>query len=102
MEVEFYALVWGIMHFRYLYCNHFIVRIDHKPLEWLATNSNAYGRRCRWINTLQDFSFKMIHRARSKYTNVDVLSRNHVDATEPDEDLVNEIQDYKLLQYIWK
>jgi len=33
---------------------------------------------------------------------VDVLSRNHVDATKPDEDLVNEIQDYKMLQYTWK
>lgn len=33
---------------------------------------------------------------------MDVLSRNHVDATKPDEDLVNEIQDYKMLQYTWK
>ncbi len=33
---------------------------------------------------------------------MDVLSRNHVDVTKPDEDLVNEIQDYKMLQYTWK
>jgi len=31
-----------------------------------------------------------------------MLSRSHVDATEPNEDLVNEIQDCKMLQYIWK
>ncbi len=33
---------------------------------------------------------------------MDVLSRNHVDVTKPDEDSVNEIQDYKMLQYTWK
>jgi hypothetical protein len=79
MESEFYALVWGIMHFRYLYCNHFTLRIDHKLLKWLANIYNAYGRGGRWINTLHDFSFKMIHRTRSKYTNVDALSRNPMD-----------------------
>jgi hypothetical protein len=52
MEGEFYALVWGIMHFRYLYCNPFTLRIDHKPLKWLAIIFNAYGGRGRWINRL--------------------------------------------------
>ncbi len=33
---------------------------------------------------------------------MDVLSKSHVDATEPNENLVNEIQDCKMLQYIWK
>jgi hypothetical protein len=43
MEGECYALIWGIMHFRqYLHTNHFILRIDHKPLEWLATVSDAH------------------------------------------------------------
>jgi len=27
---------------------------------------------------------------------------NHVNAAKPDEDLMNEIQDCKMLQYIWK
>jgi hypothetical protein len=102
MEGEFYALVWGIMHFRYLYCNHFTFRIDHKLLKCLATIYNAYGRRGRWINTLHDFRFKMIHRTWFKYTNVDVLSRNLMVVAKLDEDVVNEIQDCKLLQYIWK
>jgi hypothetical protein len=97
MEGEFYALVWGIMHFRYLYCNHFTLQTDHKPLEWLVIISNAYGGRGRWINTLQDFCFNIIHRAGSKHTNVDVLSRNHVNVAKLDEDLVNEIQDCKML-----
>jgi hypothetical protein len=62
MEGECYALIWGVMHFRqYLHRTHFILRTDHKPLEWLATVSDAYGRRGHWIDMLQDFSFKIIH-----------------------------------------
>jgi hypothetical protein len=53
MEGECYALVWGIMDLRqYLYCNHFTLQIDHKPLEWLTMIFDAYGRRSRWINAL--------------------------------------------------
>jgi hypothetical protein len=71
-------------------------------LEWLATIYDAYKRRGKWINTLQDFNFKIIHRTRSKHTNVDALSRNLVDVVEPYEDLMNEIQDCKMLQYTQK
>jgi urease accessory protein UreE len=75
MEGECYALIAGIMHLRqYLHRNHFIIRTDHKPLEWLATISNAHGRRGRWIDILQDFSFKILHRPGFKHTNVDALS----------------------------
>jgi hypothetical protein len=75
MEGECYALIWGIMHFRqYLHRTHFILRTDHKPLEWLAMVSDANGRRGCWIDLLQDFSFKILHRPRMKHTNVDALS----------------------------
>jgi hypothetical protein len=53
-----------------------------------------------WINTLHDFSLKIIHRIRSKHTNVDALNKNLVDVVELNKNLVNEIQDYKMLQYI--
>jgi hypothetical protein len=53
MEGECYALIWGVMHFRqYLHMNHFVLRIDHKPLEWLAMVSDAHGRRGRWVDML--------------------------------------------------
>jgi hypothetical protein len=53
MEGEWYALMWGIMHFwQYLHHNHFTLKINHKPLEWLTTVSNAYERQVRWINIL--------------------------------------------------
>jgi hypothetical protein len=72
---------------------HFILHTDHKPLEWLATVSDAHGRRGRWVGMLQDFSFKIIHRPRLRHTNVDALSRNPVGSAADDDDFDEEIQD---------
>jgi hypothetical protein len=94
MEGECYALIWGIMHFRqYLYKMHFTLRTDHKPLEWLATVLNANGRRGRWINLLQDFSFKIFHKPGLKHGNADALSRNPVGHATDDDDFSEEIPD---------
>jgi hypothetical protein len=94
MEGECYALIWGILHFRqYLHRTHFTLRTDHKPLEWLATVSNAHGRRGRWINLLQDYSFKIVHRPGMRHANADTLSRNPVGQAMDDEDFQQEIQD---------
>ncbi len=82
------------MHFRqYLHRTHFILRTNHKPLEWLATVSDANGRRGRWIDMLQDFSFKIVHRPGLRHTNVDALSRNPVGPAMDDDDFCEEIQD---------
>jgi hypothetical protein len=94
MEGECYALIWGILHFRqYLHRTHFTLRTDHKPLEWLATVSDANGRRGRWIDLLQDYSFKIVHRPGMRHANVDALSRNPVGQAMDDEDFHQEIQD---------
>jgi hypothetical protein len=94
MEGECYALIWGIMHFRqYLYRSQFVVRTDHKPLEWLATVSDAHGRRGRWIDLLQDFNFRIVHRPGVRHTNVDALSRNPVGMAVEDDDFCEEVQD---------
>jgi hypothetical protein len=73
--------------------NHFILRTDHKLLEWLATVSDAHGRRGKWVDMLQDFSFKIIHRPGLRHTNVDALSRNSVGLATDDDDFRGEIQD---------
>jgi len=94
MEGECYALIWGILHFRhYLHRTHFTLRTDHKPLEWLVTISNAHGRRGRWIDMLQDFSFKIVHRPGMRHANADTLSRNPVGQVVDDDDFYQEIQD---------
>jgi hypothetical protein len=72
---------------------HFILHIDHKPLEWLVIIFDAHGRRGRWVNMLQDFSFKIIHRPGLRHTNVDALSRNPVGLAVDDDDFGEEIQD---------
>jgi len=94
MEGKCNALIWGVMHFRqYLHMKHFILRIDHKPLKWLAIVSDAHGRRGRWVGMLQDFSFKIVHRPGLRHTNVDALSRNPVGSATDDDDFGAEIQD---------
>jgi hypothetical protein len=93
MEGECYVLIC-VMHFRqYLHRTHFTLRTDHKPLEWLATVFDANGRRGRWIDMLQDFSFKILHRPGMKHTNVDALSRNPVGEAKDDDDFCDEIRD---------
>jgi hypothetical protein len=95
MEGECYTLIWGVMHLKqYLHMNHFVLRIDHKPFEWLVTVSNAHGRRGRWVHMLQDFSFKIIHRPGLRHTNVDALSRNPVGPAADDDDFSEEINKY--------
>jgi len=92
MEGEYYTLIWGIMHFRqYLHKNHFIFKTDHKPLEWLVIVSYANGGGGRWINMLQDFNFKILHRPGFKHTNVDASSRNSMGPTMDDDDFSEEI-----------
>jgi len=94
MEGECYALIWGILHFKqYLHRTHFTLRTDHKPLEWLATVSDAHGRRGRWIDMLQDFSFKIVHRPGIRHANANALTRNPVGQVVDDDDFYQEIQD---------
>jgi hypothetical protein len=57
----------------------------------LATISNAHGTRGGWINMLQDFSFKILHRLGLKHINVDALNRNPVGPTTDDDDFSEEI-----------
>jgi hypothetical protein len=53
MEGECYAFIWGIMHFKqYMHMNHFTLKTDHKPLQWLAVMSSAYGKRGKWVDML--------------------------------------------------
>jgi hypothetical protein len=72
--------------------------MDHKPLEWLATMSDAHGRRGRWIDMLQDFSFKIVHRPGMRHANADALSRNPVGHVADDDDFNEEIQDDSHIQ----
>jgi hypothetical protein len=70
LDMGFYTLCK-----QYSHRNHFVLRIDHKPLNWLANVSNAHGWRGRWIDMLQDFNLKVVHMPKLCHYNVDTLNR---------------------------
>jgi hypothetical protein len=72
--------------------------MDRKPLEWLVMILDAYGRWGKWIDMLQDFDFKIIHKVGSKHGNVDALNHNLVSFATKDEDFVTKIQDIRMFK----
>jgi hypothetical protein len=65
-------------------------------MEWLATVSDAHGRRGRWVDMLHDFNFNIIQRPGLRHMNVDALSRNPVGPDINDDDFSEEIQDVRI------
>ncbi len=78
----------GIMHYRIFLSLLFYFTNQSKPLEWLATMFNAYGR---WIDMLEGFDFKILQRLGTKHDNVDMFSHNPIGLVEKDEDFSKEI-----------
>lgn len=77
-ELECLAVVWAIQHFRpYLQSNiPFTVITDHIALTTLFNKINISGRLARWIMTLRDYTFNIVHRKGRLHSNVDPLSRH--------------------------
>jgi hypothetical protein len=48
---------------------------DHHSLQWINTQPNLSARQCRWVEQLQDYSFKVHHLAGDKNVAADALSR---------------------------
>lgn len=62
---EALAAVWGVKTFRpYLHgvSDPFHLHTDHRPLLWLLTAKEPTGQQARWILSLQDYSFVIVHR----------------------------------------
>ena len=56
---EMCALVESIRHFKpYLYGSKFTCRVDHHSLIWLKSMKNPTGILARWLETLEEYSFK--------------------------------------------
>ena len=61
---ELSALVYFIKYFKhYLYGKKFTTRVDHAALRWLYNFREPEGQTARWIETLSNFEFSIIHRA---------------------------------------
>ena len=73
---EMLALVWGSRHFRpYLYGRKFLLRTDHNSLRWLHNFKKPEGQVARWLETMAEFQYEVIHRPGKQHCNADSLSR---------------------------
>jgi len=60
---ELLAAVWAVKMFRaYLHGAHFYLCTDHRALMWLLTAPEPVGQQARWILSLQEFTFTIMHR----------------------------------------
>ena len=59
----------------YLRAAKFTLRTDHKSLVWLHRFKDTEGMMARWLHTLQQFQFSIVHRAGRDHGNADGLSR---------------------------
>ena len=76
-EGECLAVVWAIAHFRcYLYGSEFLLVTDHQPLRWLMESDKLTGKLAQWALMLQEYDFKVVHRAGLVNMDADGLSRN--------------------------
>ena len=76
IEKECLAIKLGVEAFRvYLLGREFLVQTDHRSLVWLETLKDKNMRVARWSLVLQQYSFKVLHRAGTRNGNADALSR---------------------------
>ena len=70
------AVVAMCIQFRsYLRGARFTLRTDHKSLVWLHRFKDTEGMLSRWLHSLQQFQFSIIHRPGKDHGNADGLSR---------------------------
>ncbi len=76
MEKECLAIPLGVQAFRvYVLGRLFTVQTDHRALMWLDRLKESNARLTRWSLALQQYSFKVEHRAGRLHANADALSR---------------------------
>ena len=75
-QLELLAVVEGIAAFdEYLAGATFVVRTDHKALQWLTSFKNLKGRLARWVEELAAYHFVIEAVPGTSIPHVDALSR---------------------------
>ena len=75
-EREGLASVWGIQQFRhYLHGQRFKLVTDHSAITYMMKQVDPKGRLARWVVTLQEFDFEVIHKPGKENSVADGLSR---------------------------
>ena len=81
---ELLSVLIFLKKFRYfLQCREFILRIDNNALKYLHTMSNPSRMFSRWIESLANFQFQVVHRTSKSHANADQMSR--IEHAKPDE-----------------
>ena len=77
---ELLAVVVFTQQFRpYLLGREFTLRTDHGSLSWLQSFKEPEGQLAQWLEKLQEFHFRIVHRPGKKHTNADAMSRRPCD-----------------------
>lgn len=73
-ELECFAIIHAVQHFRNYLDKPFTIVTDHSALRWLH-HKNPSGKLYRWSLLLSTFNFKIIHKPGTSQAHVDALSR---------------------------
>ena len=75
-DMEFYAIVQAIKHWRhYLVHQEFVLFTDHDALRHLDSQAKVSSRHTSWIAYLQQFTFSIRHQSGKTNRVADALSR---------------------------
>jgi hypothetical protein len=73
---ELFAVIYFLNHWRYyLKWKKFLLRTDHRALQWIRTMEAPSGMVARWLLTLADYDFEVQYRKGEQHGNADALSR---------------------------
>src|SRR5881296_2086844 len=73
---ELLAVVYFTKQFRsYLLGREFLIRTDHSALRWLKLTPEPIGQQARWLEKLEEYTYRIEHRPGHKHNNADALSR---------------------------
>ena len=97
---ELLAIVSAIRHFRHhLLGRRFVLRTDHRPLQYFPVTRDPWGRRARWLAELQLYDFSIQYVEGTQNCVADALSRLGF-AKEPTDTIANVTSHDKSSQFL--